>query len=206
MMEIIIYYINMDDNNTLYRVKTDGTSNTKLSYTGVFEIETANNSIYYISDYKIYKVGPEGEGKSQLNYDDVVSWIFIEGDNLFYNVFNFDRGARLKKADLNGSNTVDIVSDEPAGYIVSNDNTNVDYWYAHSGHILDGWIYFVNKSDLNSIYKVRIDGTEKIKICDDFVEDVYDIEVLGDYIYYKNYRDGNKYYRISVNGENRQSF
>ncbi|HOV24864.1 MAG TPA: stalk domain-containing protein [Pseudobacteroides sp.] len=206
MMGDYIYYINMDDNNTLYKVKTDGTSKTKLSNTGVYEIDTDNNSIYYISDYKIHKVGSEGEGKIQLNHDDAVSWIFIEGNDLLYKVFNFDRGARLKKTDLNNLNSVDIISDEPAGFIVSNNNTNVDFWYAHNEHILDGWIYFVNKSDLNSIYKVKIDGTEKIKISDDFVEDSNDIEILGDYIYYKNYKDGNRYYRIKVNGENRQAF
>jgi len=205
MMGDYIYYINTDDNSTLYKVKTDGTSKTKLGNTRVVEIDTANNCIYYISDYKINKVGPEGEGQSQLNYDDVVSWILIEGNDLFYKVFNFDHGARLKKTDLNGLSSVEIASDEPAGYIVSNNNTNVDFWYAHTEHILDGWIYFVNKSDSNSIYKVKIDGSEKIKITGDFVEDKNDIEILGNYIYYRNYNDGNKYYRIEVDGENKQA-
>ncbi len=205
MMGDYIYYINNSDDSCLYKVKTDGTSKTKLGSTKVAEIDKANNFIYYISNYKVNKVGQEGEGQSQLNYDDVVSWILVEGNDLFYKVFNFDHGARLKKSDLNGSNSVEIVSDEPSGYVVSNNNTNVDFWYAHNEHILDGWIYFVNKSDSNSIYRVKIDGSEKFKISSDFVEDKNDIEIVGNYIYYRNSNDGNKYYRINLDGNNRQA-
>ncbi|KNY27470.1 stalk domain-containing protein [Pseudobacteroides cellulosolvens] len=205
MMGDYIYYINNSDESCLYKVKTDGTSKTKLVSSKVVEIDKDNNCIYYIASYKVNKVDQEGEGQSQLNYDDVVSWILIEGNDLFYKVFNFDHGARLKRSSLNGGNTVEIVSDEPAGYVVSNNNTNVDFWYAHNEHILDGWIYFVNKSDSNSIYKAKIDGSEKFKISGDSVEDKNDIEIVGNYIYYRNSNDGNKYYKIKLDGNNRQA-
>ncbi|HEY9062021.1 MAG TPA: leucine-rich repeat protein [Pseudobacteroides sp.] len=206
LMGDYIYYINNSDKNTLYRVKTDGTSKTKLGNTKVVEIDKgSDNSIYFIADYKINKVGPEGENQSQLNHDDVVSWVLVEGNEIFYKVFNFDYGARLKKADLNGGNSIEIVRDEPTGYILSSNGRNVDFWYTHYEHVLNGWIYYVNKSDSKSIYRVKLDGSERSKVCSDSVDDGNDIEILGNYIYYRNSNDGNKYYRVNLDGSNRQA-
>jgi hypothetical protein len=205
MMGDYIYYINSSDGNSLYKVKTDGTSKTKLGSTKVVEIDKANNNIYYIADYRISRVDTEGNNRTEINHDDAVSWILIEGMELFYKVFNFDYGARLKKADLNGGNSIEVVKDEPMGFTLTDDGKNVEFRYDNNEHVLNGWIYYVNKSDSKSIYKVKLDGSERFKICSDSVEDKNDIEIVGNYIYYRNSNDGNKYYRVSLDGSSRQA-
>ncbi|MDP4181474.1 MAG: DUF5050 domain-containing protein, partial [Bacillota bacterium] len=200
-----IYYINDSDGRSIYRIKTDGSEKSKLNDTKAWEIDGGGGSIYYIGNYKVNKLGPNGENQGQLTYDDVVSWIYVNDTNLYYKSFNFDSGARLEKADLNGGNAVQIVNDEPTGFDVTYNGRNVDYWYEHDEHILDGWIYYVNKYDSKSIYRAKLDGTENVKICDDSVVDRSDIEISGNYIYYKNSKDGNKYYRVNMDGTNKQS-
>lgn len=63
------------------------------------------------------------------------------------------------------------------------------------------WIYYGNPSDGRKLYKMRIDGSEKTKLCDDRVS--Y-INVSGHLIMYKNNSDGGKIYAININGEKRK--
>lgn len=48
-------------------------------------------------------------------------------------------------------------------------------------NVSDGWIYYCNRND-KCLYRIRTDGTEKHKICDDLA---YEMSVVGEWIYYK---------------------
>ncbi len=64
-----------------------------------------------------------------------------------------------------------------------------------------GNIYYRSEMDDWHLYKAKINGNEKIKICDDVADK---INVLDDYIYYTNYNDNFKVYRIKVDGTGRE--
>jgi hypothetical protein len=48
-------------------------------------------------------------------------------------------------------------------------------------NILNGWIYYSNDSDNQKLYRMRTDGTDRVKFVD---EGCYRISALGDYIIY----------------------
>ena len=57
------------------------------------------------------------------------------------------------------------------------------------------WIHYVNGLEDNKIYKIRIDGTQKQKVCDDHAG--Y-LNVIDDWIYYVKGFD--KLYKIRTDG------
>ena len=59
------------------------------------------------------------------------------------------------------------------------------------------WIYYTNISDGYKIYKMKLDGSENTKICDD--ETLF-MTVCEDTIYYSNKSDYNKLYKINGDG------
>lgn len=59
-----------------------------------------------------------------------------------------------------------------------------------------GWLYYSNRVDYKP-YKIRTNGTGKMKLCNDSAE--Y-INVIGDWVYYSNGAEKGKLYRIHTNG------
>lgn len=59
------------------------------------------------------------------------------------------------------------------------------------------WVYL---SRGEGLYKEKLDGTSRVKVCDDYA---LFINVVGDYIYYLNEFDNKKLYRIKTDGKGR---
>lgn len=64
-----------------------------------------------------------------------------------------------------------------------------------------GNVYYRSEADNWHLYKARLDGSHKVKLCDDVP---CEINVLGGWVYYANYRDGFSLYRIRTDGTGRQ--
>ncbi len=64
-----------------------------------------------------------------------------------------------------------------------------------------GNVYFRSELDNWFLYKAKMDGSEKTKICEDVATE---INVLDDYIYYANYRDNFNVYRVKTDGTGRE--
>lgn len=62
------------------------------------------------------------------------------------------------------------------------------------------WIYYRNDYDNGSIYKMKQDGSSKLKLNND---ESHFINIEGDWIYYSNWNDGYKLYRVKTNGTQR---
>lgn len=62
------------------------------------------------------------------------------------------------------------------------------------------WIYYQNSSDTKSLYKIKADGTEKIKLNSD---DSKYINIVGNWLYYANGNDNNAIYKIKTDGTGR---
>ncbi len=199
-----IYYINESDGGSIYRVKPDGSERAKICEGKVYEIEPSGESIYYIKNNKLNRMNLDGNNQTTISYDWAVAWVDIVGDTMYYKCYN-NYIARIVKADLNGNNKMDVSTDEPSGFIRNSDGT-FRFWYYHSEHIINDWLYYVNVTDQRTIYKVKLDGTERTKITTDSVTDTNyeDIQIYDNYIFYRNSLDGNKVYRIKTDGSNRQ--
>ena len=62
------------------------------------------------------------------------------------------------------------------------------------------WIYFSNSGDKGTLYKEKLDGSDKTKVSD---EVCFCINVVEDWIYYRNNSDGGKLYKIRIDGTER---
>jgi hypothetical protein len=62
------------------------------------------------------------------------------------------------------------------------------------------WVYFANPDDGMKLYKIKKDGTEKTKLCDDRVSW---INVIGHSLYYRNESHNSMLYSININGTKR---
>lgn len=79
-----------------------------------------------------------------------------------------------------------------------------------SGNIVNGglvaqqndWIFYVNPSDNDRIYKVRFDGIGRVRVTNDRA---HYINVIGEWIYFSNRDDRDRIYRINTDGANQSS-
>jgi|GEM_PF-3753132 len=62
------------------------------------------------------------------------------------------------------------------------------------------WVYYISNADF-TLYKMRADGSGRVKICDD--QALY-INVIGDMIYYQNCSDDRNVYKIKTDGTGRE--
>ncbi len=199
-----IFYINKGDNSRLYKVKTDGSGRTKLSDDEIRgrNIVPHNGWVYYLSNIELNRINQDGTGKTKLNSYSIISWFTIEDGYIYYKSYSIDSRAGLYRMDLMGNNIMRICGDEPSGFSpLPDDRVNISY-----GDIefKEGeWIYFINISDGKKIYRVKSDGSERVKVSDDSVDDSF-LDFVGSYIYYKNLSDG-RYYRINKDGVGRQA-
>jgi len=61
----------------------------------------------------------------------------------------------------------------------------------------DGWLYFMNYSDKNALYRIKPDGTGETKVSDDMA---YYLNSYGDWLYYCNGSDNNKIFKMKPDG------
>jgi len=267
-----IYYINADDCENIYRIKTDGTENTKLSdlycndfkvadgwicFHGIFnndystgdrddeyayyclykmrldgneftkiplehqgKFEIVNDSIYYMGredchteagwsrpKYSVCKMNLDGSGQTELTPDFSANYVTRWYDNgigpvsfqisdgfIYYFVEKYSdasqqcEGADVYRMTMDGSQNKKIFE------------LNGDAAY-NDAIVWGDWLYYKNDSDDNKLYKIKIDGSDNIKLNDDYTD--Y-INVAGDWIYYSNLDDGNQTYRIRTDGTGRE--
>lgn len=67
-------------------------------------------------------------------------------------------------------------------------------------NVIGDWIYYINVDELNSLYKIRTDGSERTLISSDRA---WNLSVLGDWLYYINEDDNNTIYKIRTDGTGR---
>lgn len=91
---------------------------------------------------------------------------------------------------------------EPINFTIIPEGGNTSGNLANGGVICekDGWIYFLNSSDNEKLYKINVDDSGMTKISDD---SPLFINVEGDWIYYSNNNDQNKLYRVKTDGTKR---
>lgn len=96
---------------------------------------------------------------------------------------------KLLKYDLDGSNMT-VIYDKPMGYLVNGES----------------YLFFINYSDNNSLYRIKKDGTDILKLAEGpinfniFTSNQYNgyyyMATIDDTLYYINTLDNNKLYKI----------
>lgn len=177
-----IYYINIDENNELYKIREDGTGKAKLCSYSIAEVCAVDNSIYFntIDEGRLYSMNIEKEKIERLSYGAVTN-LNIADDWIYYS--NLSEDGKIYKMKLDGTLKTKV-NDVESNYMVINDN----------------WIYFCNGKDNNSIYKIKIDGTNMEQLNTDKSKDIM---VSNGYIYYLNMNKHDVYsylYKMKLDG------
>lgn len=200
-----IYYINISDNYSVYKIKTDGTEKTKISGDYTLYPEMVGNDLYYINylekDWKVWKLNLNSLNRALVNHDAVTTNLYKNREYLYFKAFNFPTGAQLFKVKPGSTEASIVGSDKMAGFTQTGDR--VSFSFNSSVYFQGDWIYFINDSDNKRVYRMKSDGSQKTKITDDSLSDFY-IEFFGDWIYYINSAD-NKYYRVKNDGSLRMT-
>lgn len=178
-----IYYMNEANSGKLSKVKSDGTSVTKLTDDVPLYINVVGQWVYYsnVSDnYSIYRINIDGTQRTKLN--NAASEYLNAADGwIFY--MNDDDGYSLHKISVDGNQDTKLNS-ESSPFI----------------NVIGDWIYYCNYSNYGEVCKVKKDGTGKAVINDDSSESMI---VDNGWIYYANIGDQDRMYRIRIDGTGR---
>jgi len=181
-----IYYVNDNDSNKIYKIRSDGTGRQKLNEDDSLYLNVIGSWLYYSNEKdgnKIYKIRTDGTGRQKVN-NDCSSELNVIGDWIYY-VCKIDDNNKIYKIHTDGTGRMKVCSD-----------------FSSALNVVGDWIYYTYKDDDDKIYKIRTDGTERQKVNDD---NSWFLNVVGDWIYYYNGTfDGNILYKIRTDGTGRQ--
>ncbi len=214
-----------DERGRLYKMAANGKSVTKLTDCRVQSVHIIGDWIYYINseDSKLYKVRIDGKGKKSL-YDKNPVGSFTVSDGWIYFKEQYDNA--LYKMRTNGSDKkflckglgLDARIVAEGNWVYYDSYGNIDgiskvdidgkeqqqiiFEVVDSFNVDNGYVYY--NDSLNNLYKVRNDGSSKVKIGSRIDQD---INIAGNWIYYKNWdsKDSDsKDYRIKLDSSLKQ--
>ncbi|MDF2883881.1 MAG: serine/threonine protein kinase [Clostridiaceae bacterium] len=218
-----IYFSNSSDNNSLYKMKTDGSGIKKISNLQCKNINAINGWVYFTSPGKdgsnIYKIRDNGTGLKQLSSDIrgdsslyvVGQWMYYSGENFKLSKMRIDGG---KSIELNNTQGTSIIVDGDWIYYsmlghdmnkIKTDGTamsKLDHGMPGFINVENGWIYYTNGSDNDIIYKVKTDGTGFQLIGYEPV--TMGMAVQNGWVYYINMRDNRNIYKTKTDGSERK--
>ena len=185
-----IYYVIMGagDENGIYRIRTDGTDQMRLTYESGVSINVVGEWVYYTSiNMGLYKMRIDGSDNMRFKTEDgediAPGYFTVVGDWIYYVKAVSERG--IYKIRTDGSDQTILIEDG-GGFI----------------NVAGDWIYYSISGD-DGIYKIRTDGTDQTKISGDRFDS---FSVVGDWIYYLEYGTSDLYkIRIDGTGKTRLS-
>jgi putative cell wall-binding protein len=161
----------------IYKLKTDGTSKTKICSDNAREMVVRGEWIYYCNDTdhgSLYKIKVDGTNRTKIT-DDTCYKINISGNYIYY----------LKYDDVEQPNMASLYRIKVDG----TENMKIPYAEKIQFLVVEGdFIYYstyIDEKDVLkgvSIFKMKTDGTEKVKLCD--AEFINSFNVLNGNLYY----------------------
>ena len=184
------------DAKAIYRIKTDGSEETKVYDGWSRGLKSDGNKVYFIDDDDRMRVLNESKAE-RITSGTIVTTLYFNEDFIIYKAYRWNWGPNFYRLDKTTGDIEKIGFDSPAGFSYSSDTGYLTYYYTPLERVVDGWIYYVNVDEGNSLFKIKIDGTGRIKLNN---SDSDIIDIVGDWLYYHNNDDGSKVYRVKTDG------
>lgn len=204
-----VYYSIPKNEEKLYRMRTNGTDKQKIGDIKTKFINIISDRILFVNSDdmdKIYVMDLEGKD-STIFLDESVLFLFIRGEWLYFIKETEPQSLYKMKVDksfstkiLEDSKKTDKIFDPPqynitSDYIYYVDSSNALCKVNFDGSdktviaqdntgpfiVIKNWIYYINHSDSNKIYKVKTDGSRRAKFVD---ENVISMNASDGYIYF----------------------
>jgi hypothetical protein len=210
-----IYYINVNNNWNIWRMKTDGSNMESLNDDISSCINIAEDWIYYInnSNGNVYRMRTDGYGKEKLNDEYTMSICVLNGWIYHTKVEGLGNGIYRMRVDgsdsekINGNNIdpreVNITAAGDWVYYSGANNDGI-YRMKTDGSgikkltsdiprvftVTDGWIYYF-KVNNGGVYRMRTDGSGRKKLrAGENDGEFWNLNVSGDWIYFTYNNDG----------------
>lgn len=183
-----IYYTNYKDDGKLYRISQDGRDDTKILDEGGLFLGIENDWIYYTNgNYDgcmLFKVRTDGSQKELVSEQNLYS-ASINGSYICF---------------TNSSDTSDE-NDELQLFRMKIDGTEITRLASglKKPVPVGNWIYYINPSDNDRIYRTTINAIGSTKITDDPAADIF---IHDDQIYYIGGGDNHFLYKVMIDGTN----
>ena len=169
------------------------------------------------TEERLWRFRPDRFLSDELVRDAEIWDLNVTQEGLYYS--NWSDGQKIYRAALNGANP-EPLTDAPAQQIgVAGDrlvfvrNRQIFTMPRRGGMAFlvtedvaentvawGDWIYYANGSDGFRPYRIKLDGTGRMKIADD--ETLF-LAAAGDWLFYSNLSDGEKLYRVRNDGSQR---
>jgi len=185
-----LYYCNVGDGWKIYRVRTDGSNNQKISDEKSKNIKVAEEWVYYCNEddsSRLYKIRMDGTARQMLPAEITNNFCIADGWVYYIN------DSKLYRIPTSGNDRQQIA--DPCTGIID---------------IVGEWIYYINnrttsRTSSDDIYRISTDGKSKQRIIDGGVMRYFTrVEVVDDWIYCidKNSRgaDSRNFYRVRTDG------
>lgn len=195
-----IYYLNTSEEtgDVIYKVRTDGADETKVYEGDINSLKENDGEIYFIDGEGILnRLNESGTGVREINNGSITSVTYFTEDYIICKAYKWNLGGGLYRISKDTEDTEMIVSDMPSGFSYSSDSGILTYYYSPLERVIDDWIYYVNEEDGSSLYKVKVDGTNRTRL-NSFDSTI--IDIIGDWLYYHNNSDMSKVYRVKIDG------
>ncbi len=214
-----IYYSNRDDNNRIYKIKTDGSGRATLTDGGSWFVTVVEDWIYYISEddnYQLAKIELNGDNKTIISEDS--AWFINISDGWIYYINRSDQD-KIYRIKADGSERTAVSSyaaccinvyegliyhsNEEDGsklYSIKLDGTEETALTDHPAwfiNVADGWVYYVNEEDNFTLNKLKLDGTGRVKLTNDSARYVV---LIDDWVVFLDYAEEDSTYKVRLDG------
>ncbi len=178
-----IYYLNWDDNRSIYRIRPDGSERTRLNENSARYMSLVNNWIFYINQDDgdtIYRMRPDGSENTRIG-SDAADYLSVSGGWAYYS--NQDAGGAIFKIRTDGGESIRL-NDHSSSKIVPERSR----------------LFYRNNEDNFRIYKMRIDGSEITPLGE---ERVTTLNLTHEWVYF-GLMDGNGIGRMRHDGSGQE--
>ena len=180
-------YYSFTGQNGIFKMKSDGSEQTKLCNDIASYINVVDDWIYYCNNngndyFHIYKIRTDGSDRTNLN-NEQSNFPNVVGNWIYY--INVKDKSKPYKIQIDGNNKTKLNDDESSANI----------------NVVDNWIYYKKreKTGEEKLVKIKTDGSGRMEITND---KVYGFNVIGNTIYYINSKDKNLY-KMQIDGSNK---
>ncbi len=148
-----VYFMSLDDDYKIVRVKTDGSDEGFVSQNMVYPY----GGMMIINGWVFYVNADDGNQVYKMSMDGAINEKFVDGSAMRLNAS--DKGLVFILVSEGGNQLV--ISDYKTGEVnvLAQDVNSLTL-------IVDGWVYFNKSSDQDKLYRVKIDGSSEMKVND----------------------------------------
>lgn len=169
---------------TAYRIKNGENDFFEVANDPSYILKTGNPTYYYmLSNKKVYQYSEEDFSSTAVIHSGFSEYVF----------FDTGYGVSYSEADdKTGETGIYYIPTGGGTKVKLSDNCGKCMAYK------DGYIYYINSTKLNYLYRCAIDGSIDECVCEEYVFDYDNLDIVENYLYFLSDSDEDRIYRINI--------